>query len=1012
METVNTIKNEEILAFQERCAEQAEKELNAVIDGHVNELSRIVKAFKTRHEKLTAAVKKKPDDIKSLRDFNTSLLKMLEKYQQNIKDNQQNHILEKYNASLKEVFAELPAIITRRELFEPYGLKTGNLLQLLKKVSINTGFFIRRNGIAFINLFRVIFKRKAKETKIYRTRKLPFRNMAMYYIGDGVKPGMTELVGNFMKLKSSVLYRLWDFNDHIDEGLQNHVSANDSTDLAELFDAEKFNQLFDEINAEVVAAKSEFNGKSKEIVQEAFEKFDVAATRVDTPELAVKTYLKKALTVFSEETNAEFTNTVTRWGNTQITLLDDWMVDVEVIQLYYSVLSDFNVLKKNVGQFVNKHIAEDLEGLSSFINKSAARIEKAAVSAKQEKQTLINERKIINQDFTDKLLTRSIEEISVSYTDDIERFRQNTINLAAKVSAKRGFVHNAKYDRGIHTSEIKYLSPRELLNFEAIPHFQKAVNTVREQVEASLEKAKLKLLSSGTVCDFSLESALMLLDQKKTSYKASQQVATEGYQRAIINIEEASEQIKKIVEQPLSSLQSAIHDFNAEIQKLKNTENILELNIRIVRIRTIERSKKARHEAVQMIKNIVPIAIALAKDKVSQTSGAMDSLKSRIGIATQKKHISYEVSEFISQAEASLKKLPFIYQRLYQIQPTDEDRFFVNRTEEIDMLNNAFEVWLKERYVTTAIIGEKGSGITSLITYFINRLQTDSSIIHQTIEQKISQQEQYFKTFAEILGQESFNSNEEIIAYLNKKQEKPIIIMENMQHAFLKKVGGLDCQRLFFDLMANTAKNVFWVAGYTSNSWEYLDQVIHISDNFVKEVRLQPLGSQSLMEIIYKRNNLSGYKLRFEPTEEDAETRWYKKADEKERNRILRKNFFNNLALWSNGNVSLSQLYWLHSTRDVSEDTINIGSSIDIDLSFVKTIKAEYLFALHAILIHDGLTLKAYSEVFSQSESQSRNMLIPMLEKGLLIRPREKFNINPIVFRQVINLLRSRNFIS
>jgi len=187
---------------------------------------------------------------------------------------------------------------------------------------------------------------------------------------------------------------------------------------------------------------------------------------------------------------------------------------------------------------------------------------------------------------------------------------------------------------------------------------------------------------------------------------------------------------------------------------------------------------------------------------------------------------------------------------------------------------------------------------------------------------------------------------------------------------------------------------------------------MHISDYFIKEVRLKPLESKSLMEIIFKRNSLSGYKLQFEPSQEVAESRWYKKANEKELQEVLQKQFFDKLTLWSSGNVSLSQLYWLHSTMEVTGDTIKIGASFNPDLSFVKSIKSDYLFALHAMLIHDGLNIKAFAGVFNQSESLARNTLMPMLEKGLLIRPGEKFNINPIVFRQVVNLLRSKNFMN
>lgn len=1013
MEKDDGIKTDEIKTFYEAFSKTAEKELNVFIDEHFRELVRIVKAFKTRHEKLTLAVKNNPRGIKELRDFNTSLLDMLSKYQQNIADNQQKHFFEQYSKSLSTASTGLPAVITRRELFTPYQLSfVGKPGVFWRKLLRNLRYYLQKNSIAFFNRFRKLFKKKVKETNIFQTRKVPFRNMVAYHLESGVLPGMAEVAEKFMKIKSTIIYRLWKFNEKVDDGLQNHVSGDDTTDLAVLFNDEEFKQLFDEVEAQLGLAKTEFRAQIAEVVDHAFERFDQAAHIVDTPDLSVKTYLKNGLNQYREEANSMFADIITKWANTQVTLFDDWIVDVEVVQLYYAVLSDFELLKADVDKFVNVQLVENLNELIEFIGASASRLEEAAVSVKQVKEALNKERQTINRDFVDKMLTKSIEKISGSYAEDIEKFRQNTIHLADKVSTKRGFVKGAKYDRGIKTGEINYLSPRELLNFEAIPHFEKAVGNVSSQVDASVEKAKLKMLSSGTVCDFSLESALMLLEQKKKSYKAAQQVATEGYNRSIANIGEARELIIKISKEPLANLNEAIHDFNAEIQKLKNTENILELNIRIARIRAVERSKKARRDAVEMVKSLIPTVITFIKEKLLQTSGAMEGLKNWVGMSKQQNRISYEVTEFISQAQASLKKLPFVYQRLYQIQPTDEERFFVNRKEEINMLNDAFDDWSVERFVTSAVIGEKGSGITSLISYFISGLHTAIPVIHHTIEQKIYHPDQYFKLFAQILEQEQFKTNEEIIGFLNKKREKAIIILENLQHAFLKRVNGFDCQRLFFDLMANTAKNVFWLGSYTTHSWEYLDRVISISDNFVREIRLKPMDSQSLMEIIYKRNSMSGYKLRFEPNAEDMEARWYKKADALERNKILRAHFFEALTTMSNGNVSLSQLYWLHSTRDVTEDTISIGGSFDIDLSFIKSIKNDYLFALHAMLIHDGLTLQAYAEVFNQPESQSRNMLIPMLEKGLLIRPREKYNINPIVFRQVVNLLRSRNFIS
>jgi hypothetical protein len=286
------------------------------------------------------------------------------------------------------------------------------------------------------------------------------------------------------------------------------------------------------------------------------------------------------------------------------------------------------------------------------------------------------------------------------------------------------------------------------------------------------------------------------------------------------------------------------------------------------------------------------------------------------------------------------------------------------------------------------------------------------TVIHESPEQKIYQPEQYFAFFSKILEIEKPESNDEIIKYLNKQAGKKIIIIENLHHLFLKIVNGLDCQKMLLDVIVHTAKKVFWIGTYTIHSLDYLDKAIHLSDHFVRDIRLQPMSSDHLKEIIFKRNSLSGYRVKFEPDEDTTHLRSFKKLDQDQQQDYLEGVYFNNLSKLSNGNISLAQLYWLRSTNHVSDDTISVGSVEEIDLSFVKDIKVDYLFALYTLLVHDGLTLKDYARVFNLPESDCGKVLIPMLEKGLLIRPKEKFNINPIIFRQVANYLRSRNFIS
>jgi len=468
----------------------------------------------------------------------------------------------------------------------------------------------------------------------------------------------------------------------------------------------------------------------------------------------------------------------------------------------------------------------------------------------------------------------------------------------------------------------------------------------------------------------------------------------------------------EIKKEPQEQLHQTITTFNTEIQKLKNVDNILELNLQIVKIKAIERSKKLRKDAITWVLNIIPKTVNFVKKHISGTTGFIAEIKKHLSIHVAKVQISHELPEFIRQTELALKKLPFVYQRLYQLTPTDEDRFFVSRQAELESLEKAFSDWNKGRFVTTALISEKGNGTTSLLKIFLKKIETELPIIHLSADRKIYNQEAYLAFFAEILQEDKFESNEEIIDFLNNRTDHLILILESLHHFFIKKVNGFECQKMLFELMSRTSKKVFWIGTYTIHSWEYLKKTVDVSEQFTREVHLQKFDGETLDEVIFKRNNLSGYKIIFEPSRDSKNSKSFQKMNEDEKQVFLRKQFFIELNQMSNGNVSLAQLYWLRSTCSVSDDTINIGSLREIDVSFVKDLPGEHLFAMHSILIHDGLKLEDYARALNIPESMCRNTLIPMLEKGLLIRPKEKFNINPIIFRQVVSLLKSHNFIN
>lgn len=1006
-------KNEELMLLWEQSISKLQAEISKYYQTSIQEFSNFVDAYELRYQKLGELDNKDLSSYSHLREFKESILDLLQKSQDAIVNYEHQFTSGEYHKELEKLIKTNPKTLIRREVFEGYKINSKlRIPQFFKKLSLNTSIKFSVRKKKFYNFFRRIFKKTPLDLQSYRKRKVPYRSMLRFYLANSFDEIMKPLLEDLMLNKSQLLLAIWEFDETLEERLQNGISKGKVNEISEILDQEGFIKLTQDLRNKITDYENHTESKIEEVIHQAFTELDNALLLVDTPDLSANKFRNSTVKEQQSKVIQSYNTNLEKWQNTHKTLLDDWTIDMEIVLLYVSILDNYADLHEKISLYINENLNFNLELLRAFITKSSKNIIENSPNTKELKKVLKLERKRNSAEFIENLLAKTIDKLSGNINRNLELFNVQTMNLVEKISDKRGFVKNKNYESGIKTSDINWLSLRDLLNFEALPHFKSSVFEVEKFVEEHLEKSRVKLIALGTVSDFSLESAEMMLQEKKDAIKESILVVTEGYDRALVHLDEASDLMDKIKVDPLEKLQVTINNLNTEIQKLKNTDNILELNVKIVKIRAIERSKRMRKEAWEWIVNFIPKSIDFLKEQFANTNTYINEVKKKLGVINEKPHISHELSDFLRKTEDSLKKLPFVYQRLYQLTPTDEDRFFVDRKVELEKLHHGFESWEKGRFITTALIGEKGSGITSLLLYFLKNIDKEIPVKHHELGNKIYEFDAYFSFFAHVFNQEGFTSNDEIIAHVNNLQEEQIIILENLQHLYLKKVRGFGCQKMLFDLMNSTSKKVFWLGTYTSQSWEYLEKTLKVSTVFINEVHLQKFTDETIEEIIFKRNYLSGYKIDFEPSESHITSKSYQKLDKKDKQAYLKKSFFKELNQMSNGNVSLAQLYWLRSTHGISEDTIKIQSLRDFDVSFDKDLPSNYLFALHAILIHDGLVIADYSQVFKAPEYICRNDLIPMLEKGLLIKPKEKYNINPIIFRQVVDLLRSHNFIN
>lgn len=388
----------------------------------------------------------------------------------------------------------------------------------------------------------------------------------------------------------------------------------------------------------------------------------------------------------------------------------------------------------------------------------------------------------------------------------------------------------------------------------------------------------------------------------------------------------------------------------------------------------------------------------------------LKELKKYFGVVDKKEPISFELSEFMQETKNALERLPSNYRELFEIKAVEHHNLFVGRDKEFERLSRSFADWQKERFVTCTLIGEKGGGSTSLLNYFLHTIENVEIIRHE-LHQKIYTENSYITFVNTLLGAKDITSNKELIEFVNNSEQRRIVVLENLQHMFLKRVDGFVAMKMLFELMSYTTKKILWIGTFTPASWNYLDKTISASNYFTSEITLAPLPYDAIKEIILRHEDFGEYEIEYLANEQTNQSKSYNKLNDEKKQEYLEEQLFKLIHKLSNGNISLAKLYWMRAIEGIEENHLRVGEISDLDYSFIKNLSEDYLFTLQTLLLHDGLILQDFSIAINEPQYTCRNILMPMLEKGLLIQPNKKYNINPVIYKHIYDYLASKNFI-
>ncbi|MEX2260450.1 MAG: AAA family ATPase [Bryobacteraceae bacterium] len=328
---------------------------------------------------------------------------------------------------------------------------------------------------------------------------------------------------------------------------------------------------------------------------------------------------------------------------------------------------------------------------------------------------------------------------------------------------------------------------------------------------------------------------------------------------------------------------------------------------------------------------------------------------------------------YLSQAlqlDLGARDLPMIYQRLFRLAPVEDPRFLVGREAEMAALEEAREMWQAGRSMAVLVVGERGSGKTSLLNCATARVFGQDPVYRGQFNGRVTtpgQMEADLRSLLRIRGDEDLTH-----ALL---REPRVIVIEEVERAFLRCMNGFEGLKSLLATIPETSRGTLWVLSLNQTAFDFLKAAVNLDQYFPYRINAMSVELEQLKTAILIRHNFSGLRLQFSapPARRGMARRAREALGLQESPQDL---FFDSLYRESEGIFRSAFQLWLHYTEGVEGGLLHMRypEAANYDALRSQCSLPDFL-TLQAILQHGSLTDEEHAIVFGIPARESRTQL-------------------------------------
>lgn len=834
--------------------------------------------------------------------------------------------------------------------------------------------------------------RKTPKPLPYWAHEVPLRAIATFYIQGSYVKAILKIREQYYIPFSTAYQELKTWEEH-QAGKAAQPAPQQGQQLAKSF----------------IKVRKELKKELRDTFLKVAGDFSAAAEKVGTWELRGQKYKATSLQKHLLEGEEYWQKEDAGWHNTFDALFEEWRADLEVFKLIAGARADLDLYASDQEDNLKDDLESDLSSISEYLSET---LEVIADTEKDLSPLLKKANYRAQKTLDQKVVPALMEKLgSNKMVNAVNRFEASLSRALEKLTTERKIAKiPTDYMAPIELEDITTISPYELIAFEITPALTQQIDKIKVHLIGELERNITLVQDLGHMITFGLNAAIQQLQENPGAAEDARKVALESLKRTQERIADIREALAQLIDGSNEELKAAVGEYIHSLEALTVNENVREIRMRIMKAKAIRQTKAYKEGVTDTLKNQISRISYLATSLVKAGREIFTRLSKRFTIPSGRETVSREVSDFLTESHGVVNALPVIYRNLYRIEPLSDYELYVGRQMEYDLLIQAYTNWEKGRPGPAAIIGEKWSGLSSFVNFALQKSPFHHAVTRITCDVHAPDSEHLLHSLHQILESEVPTSLTACIEPLNSGPGR-IIIIEDLQNLYLRKVGGFAQLKDLLELISHTSKNIFWVSVCTIYSWHYLQRTLRVNEVFGYLIQLQKPTAEELNQIVEKRNRVSGYKIVFDPSPEEQKSKKFQKLDENGRQAYLKERFFKNLIDFSESNISMAIMYWLLSTKSVDQNTIVIDAFRKPDLAFLAALGMDKILTLHQLILHDGLTLEQYTDVARLGRQSAFLMLSTMKEDGILIKKDDFYTVNPLVYRSVVTLLKAKNLI-